>query len=175
MFDLRIETAPDALQLMQEGWPTHIVSLVGDDLRFELPHMGAHHFVAHFHDVEREINGYVAPDARKLAAALAHVADLPNDARLLVHCHAGKSRSPAFALGVLVAAGMTPAEAMTKVKLLRPFVIPNRMIVAMLDEMLGQGGELVRVVLDHYATLPAEASLPDRGGWNLSDAPGLTE
>ena len=166
MFELRIETAPEALRLMQEGWPTRIISLVGDDLRFELPVMGAHHFVARFHDVEAETPGYVAPTAKILRSALAHAEDLKDEDRLLIHCHAGKSRSPAMALGVLVDAGMSAEQAMDQVKQLRPFVIPNRLIVRMLDRLLEQRGELVRVVDDHYATLPSDALLPNRGGLN---------
>ena len=167
MFELRIETAPDALQLMEKGWPTRIISLVGDDLRFDLPSFGPHHFIARFHDVEVETDGYVAPDPAVLKAALEHAAGLSDGDRLLIHCHAGKSRSPAIALGVLVAAGLPPAEALARVKTLRPFVIPNRLMVRILDDLVGQGGELMRVVLGHYASLPDEASLPDRGGWNL--------
>lgn len=167
MFDMRIETAPDALRLMQQGWPTCIISLVGDDLRFELPQQGPHHFIARFHDVERATDGYIAPNEEMLRAALEHARDLEDSTRLLIHCHAGKSRSPAMALGILVAAGMRPAEAMAKVRSLRPFVIPNRMMISILDDTIGQQGELMRVVLEHYASLPADASLPNRGGWNL--------
>lgn len=166
MFDLRIATAPEALRLMQEAWPTRIISLVGDDLRFELPVMGPHHFVARFHDVEIETPGYVAPTAEILRSAVAHAAGLSNQDRLLIHCHAGKSRSPAMALGVLVGAGVSPEQAMERIKQLRPFVIPNRLIVRMLDRLLDQHGELVRVVGDHYAMLPSDAQLPDRGGLN---------
>lgn len=167
MFELRVETAPDALALMEQGWPTRIISLIGDDLRFDLPCFGIHHFIARFHDVEAETKGYVAPTADVLNAALEHCADLTDDDRLLIHCHAGKSRSPALAIGILIAAGQTAIEALTTVKALRPFVIPNRLMISLLDELLGLRGELNRVVRDHYASLPAEAELPDRGGWNL--------
>jgi predicted protein tyrosine phosphatase len=166
MFDLRIETAPEALRLIQEGWPTRIISLVGDDLRFELPVVGPHHFIARFHDVEAETPGYVAPTAEVLRSALVHAEGLNEQDRVLIHCHAGKSRSPAMALGVLVGAGMSAERAMERVKQVRPFVIPNRWIVRMLDQLLHQNGGLVRVVDDHYATLPAEAQLPNRGGLN---------
>jgi predicted protein tyrosine phosphatase len=167
MFDLRIESAPDAIKLMHQGWPTHVLSLVGDDLRVELPCFGPHHFIARFHDVEAESEGFVAPSEKVLAAALEHAAGLGEDERLLIHCHAGKSRSPAMALGVMVGAGASPAEALEKVKSLRPFVIPNRLMVRILDGLLGQRGEVIRVVREHYASLPEQVSLPDRGGWNL--------
>lgn len=167
LFEVRIATAPDALELMQQGWPTRIISLVGDDLRFDLPCFGPHHFIARFHDVESDTEGYVAPTSSVLKAAVEHAANLEEGDRLLIHCHAGKSRSPAIALGVLVAAGLSPSEALARVKELRPFVIPNRLMVRKLDELLEQNGGLTRVVLEHYAALPPEASLPDRGRWNL--------
>lgn len=167
MFDLRIATAPDALRLMQKGWPTRIISLVGEDLRFDLPCFGPHHFIARFHDVERETERYVAPSEAMLKAALQHATNLGNGDNLLIHCHAGRSRSPALALGILVAEGMTPDAAMATVKEIRPLAVPNRLMIRMLDHILNQDGELMRVVLDHYAALNADASLPDRGGWNL--------
>jgi hypothetical protein len=40
-------------------------------------------------------------------------------------------------------------------------------MISLLDDLLKQQGELIRVVRDHYAELPAEASLPNRGGMNL--------
>lgn len=167
MFEVRIETATAALRLMEEGWPTCIISLVGEDLRFDLPQFGPKHFIARFHDVETTLPGYVPPSGDMLRAALKHAANLNDGDRLLVHCHAGKSRSPAMVIGILISAGLSATEAMSRVKALRPFVIPNRLMTNILDHLLGQGGELVRVMEDHYRSLPAEASLPNRGGWNL--------
>lgn len=69
-----------------------------------------------------------------------------------------------MALGILMAAGMEPTKAIAKVQSLRSFIIPNRLMISILDEILDQQGELMRVVLKHYALLPADASLPDRGG-----------
>lgn len=167
MFELRVTTAPEALRLMLEGWPSRIISLVGDDLRFELPIMGPHHFAARFHDLEVDAPGYTAPTLDDMRASLAHSAGLTDDDRLLIHCHAGKSRSPAMALGVLVGAGLAPEQALAEVLRLRPFVIPNRLMVGMLDQLLGQEGALIRVVDEHYETLPSDALLPHRGGLNL--------
>ena len=166
MFELKIATAPDALRIMRDGWPSRIISLVGDDFRFELPCLGPHHFIARFHDVESEADGFLAPTEDQLDHALKHVAALGDGDRLLVHCHAGKSRSPAMAIGILVAAGLTPRAALDHVKSLRPFIIPNRLMIRMLDDLLQQEGELLRVIEEHYASLPAEAALPNRGGWN---------
>ena len=61
MMEIRIVTAPEGLALLETGWPTVAVSLVGDDLRFPLPSFGPHHLILRFHDAEEEVEGYVAP------------------------------------------------------------------------------------------------------------------
>lgn len=165
--ELRIVSAPEALALLEKGWPTRAISLVGDDLRFPLKSFGAHHLVLRFHDIEAEVEGFVAPTEEQLREALAHTKDMEADERLLVHCHAGKSRSPAMAIGILVQAGLSPAAALEHVREVRPELIPNRLMIRQLDRLLGQGGELVHVVDAHYQTLGPEALLPNRGGLSL--------
>jgi predicted protein tyrosine phosphatase len=152
---------------MVEGWPRRIISLVGHELRYELPIVGQHHFMARFHDLEVHTEGYVAPNIEDMRSALEHAAGLRDEDRLLIHCHAGKSRSPAMALAVLVDAGLSPQHAMAEARKRRPFVIPNRLMVRMLDQLIGQEGGLIRVMDEHYATLPSGALLPNRGGLNI--------
>lgn len=164
--ELRIVTAPEALRLLEEGWPTRALSLVGDDLRFPLTRFGPHHLILRFHDVEEEVAGLAAPTEDQLRLALLHTRDLVPSDRLLVHCHAGKSRSPAMALGILVQAGMSPTEAFLCVRALRPELIPNRLMVRQLDKILDLRGELVQVVDAHYKSLGPDALLPNRGGLN---------
>ena len=75
MIDLKIESASNALKLLEQGWPTRAVSLVGDDLRFPLPRFGDHHLIVEFHDVEDpSLTNYTAPSSEQLAAVLAHAA-----------------------------------------------------------------------------------------------------
>lgn len=168
MFELRIDTAPKALALLEQGWPTRAVSLVGDDLRFPLPQFGAHHLIVRFHDVESdELGGFIAPTIAQIEAVLAHCRGLAPTDRLLVHCHAGKSRSPAMAIGILVDNGIDPEDAFARVKAMRPALIPNRLIIRQIDELLGLAGHLNQIVLEHYSSLPADAMLPDRGGLNV--------
>ena len=165
--ELRIATAPEALVLLQEGWPTRVVSLVGDDLRFPLASFGDHHLILRFHDLEEEVEGFVAPTEEQMRAALAHTRNVAADERLLLHCHAGKSRSPAMAMGILIQAGLPVAAAFEKVRAVRPELIPNRLMIRQLDRILGLKGELVRVVEAHYRSLGPDALLPDRGGLNI--------
>ncbi len=158
--ELRIVTAPEALVLLQDGWPTRAVSLVGDDLRFPLASFGDHHLILRFHDLEEEVEGFIAPTEEQMREALAHTKDVTAGERLLVHCHAGKSRSPALAIGILVQAGLPPAAAFEEVRALRPELIPNRLMVRQLDRILDLKGALVRVVDEHYRSLGPEGLCP---------------
>lgn len=164
---LRIVTAVEALDLLEEGWPTLAVSLVGDDLRFPLSSFGQHHLILKFEDVERDVAGYTAPKEEHLRMALRHTSSLHEDDRLLVHCHAGKSRSPAMAIGILVQSGLAPTAAFQCVQAIRPELIPNRLMIAQLDRILDLRGELIAIVHEHYQSLGPDALLPDRGGLNI--------
>lgn len=165
--ELRIVRAKDAVELLNDGWPTLAVSLVGDDLQFPLASYGPYHLVLRFHDIEDEVPGFSAPTKQQIAQVLEHTKHLKEADRLLVHCHAGKSRSPAMAIGILVQSGLSPAEAFARVRLVRPELIPNRLMIRLIDEFLELDGKLVLLVDAHYGALGSDALLPDRGGLNL--------
>jgi predicted protein tyrosine phosphatase len=167
MVEVRITTAEEAIRLLEGGWPTTAVSLVGDDLPFALPIYGPHHLVVNVDDLEDEVIGYVAPTEELLRTVLRHTKGLRDFDRLLVHCHAGKSRSPAMAIGILIQAGMSPAAAFEQVRTVRPELIPNRLMIRQLDKILELGGELIAIVDEHYQSLGPNALQPDRGGLNV--------
>lgn len=164
---LRIVTASEAVALLKSGWPTLAVSLVGDDLRFPLESFGPHHVVLRFHDIEKEISGYAAPTRQQMVDVLKHASGITDIDRVPVHCHAGKSRSPAMAIGILIQSGLSPAQAFDVVQGARPKLIPNLLMIRLLDEILRLNGELISLVRRHYELLGPEAKLPDRGGLNL--------
>jgi predicted protein tyrosine phosphatase len=70
--------------------------------------------------------------------------DSPGES-LLIHCHAGISRSTAVAYAILAARLGPGAEAAAIEALysLQPNAVPNRHIVALADEILGRGGALL--------------------------------
>ncbi len=68
--------------------------------------------------------------------------------KILIHCAAGVSRSPAVAL-ILYACWLGPGreqEAMERVLAQRPIAIPNRRMVEMADRQLHRSGNLVAVL-----------------------------
>jgi predicted protein tyrosine phosphatase len=111
-----------------------------------------------FHDVIEPIPGWIAPErwdvelllafGRNLAAAAGDGRGEPGAAHLLVHCHAGVSRSTASA--ILLLAQYHPERAahdiVGQVIRLRPQAWPNLRIVEIGDALLGRDGELVASV-----------------------------
>jgi predicted protein tyrosine phosphatase len=191
MFQFKIDNAHRAYELMQEGWPTKVVSLVGPDLKFELPLQGDHHIMHIFHDFEGEVDAQtlkdttwdlgehplVLPTQDMLYEVLVHCWDLTDEDRLLVHCHAGRSRSAAMLIGIiydhLPGWGEDAAkEAVRLVHEARPTMIPNRLMIKYLDEIINTvGGEtdyiLSRAVKEYWdnCTLPGIMLRTQLSGW----------
>jgi predicted protein tyrosine phosphatase len=102
-----------------------------------------------FHDVIEEGPGTVVPDRDHIEELLAFGSDLgrepATDAHLLVHCHAGVSRSSA-SMALLIAQAMPdrPGDAIfTDILRIRPQIWPNLRIVEIGDHALGRKGDLI--------------------------------
>ncbi len=112
-----------------------------------------------FHDVIE------ASDPDMIAPRQEHVADLlafgrglleepQDDAHLLVHCHAGISRSTASLALILAQAlpGVPAHRIFEEVLQIRPQAWPNLRILEFGDAMLGRRGELVAAAAGIYRT-----------------------
>jgi predicted protein tyrosine phosphatase len=60
-----------------------------------------------------------------------------NKDNLLIHCQFGYSRSPALALGILMERLGSEDAAYAELERLQPTAIPNRYVVAFIDQFLG--------------------------------------
>ena len=100
-----------------------------------------------FHDVIDADPGCVPPERPDVEQLLSFGRDLANakGAHILVHCHAGVSRSTAAATLILVQARPDrPAEeALQTVVRRRPRAWPNLRILELGDALLGRRGEIV--------------------------------
>jgi predicted protein tyrosine phosphatase len=109
-----------------------------------------------FHDVIEETPGMIAPSEEHVARLLAFgrtLAELPADAgHLLVHCHAGVSRSTASMALILAQAlpEMPAGEIMQTILHIRRKAWPNLRIVEIGDAMLGRGGALAAAAVPLY-------------------------
>lgn len=103
-----------------------------------------------FHDIQDSEEGAEAPGRGHMAGLFAWLARQAPPATLLVHCHAGLSRSPAIALAAaaFLARQSRPADVRLADELAEavldaaPICLPNAAIVALADNMLGFDGQL---------------------------------
>jgi predicted protein tyrosine phosphatase len=107
-----------------------------------------------FHDIIEVTPGWLAPSQADVERLLEFGRELPEFGRepngpaqshLLVHCHAGVSRSTAAAALILAQAyPERPArEALDAVARMRPRAWPNLRILELGDALLGRNGEIV--------------------------------
>lgn len=147
MFELKICGISEAEIWANNKWPTHIVSMVdpGVDIDFTC----SKHLILHLHDVESQLkNEWVLGNPAHIDAILDFTKDLGAGDKLLVHCHQGLSRSTAASIGIMLQHGMDAESAYRYVESVRDILLPNGLIVRILDERFGLGGQLVDLVMN---------------------------
>jgi predicted protein tyrosine phosphatase len=136
---------------------THVLSIldpeVPDPPAFDAfsPHR---RLALRFHDIIEPTADRVAPSLGDVERLLdfGRELDAAPGSHLLVHCHAGVSRSTAAATLILAQAApeRPAAEALGAVVRMRPRAWPNLRILEFGDELLGRNGELVAAVAAVY-------------------------
>ena len=157
--------ATHVLSILDPDWPVpEAFRSFGEHAKLEL----------RFHDVIEEILGTVPPNRDHVTALLAFgrglaTSPLPHP-HLLVHCHAGVSRSTA-AMALIMAEAMpqVPAQQVfEEVLRIRPQAWPNLRLVEIGDAVLARRGALVAGAADLYArqlqARPELADAMERGG-----------
>jgi predicted protein tyrosine phosphatase len=152
--------ATHVVSILDPGWPEP-ESLRGFDVHRRL--------TLHFHDVIEALPGCVAPERWDVDLLLAFGRDIAAPAgdagtHLLVHCHAGLSRSTAAAILILAQrdAGRSAEVAVAELARLRPRAWPNLRMLELGDAALGRGGEIVEAARAQYRrVLAREPRLAD--------------
>nr|WP_294554074.1 protein-tyrosine-phosphatase [uncultured Rhodopila sp.] len=126
------------LSILDPDWPEpEVFGRFGEHEKLEL----------RFHDVIEEDPRSVVPESGHIRQLLAFGARLDREpgAHLLVHCHAGVSRSSAsMALLIAQAVPAQPGEAIfAEIMRIRPQIWPNLRIVELGDQALGRNGDLI--------------------------------
>ena len=138
---------------------SHLISLVPADEQPSTP-PSLHpdrHLRIEIHDISEPIEGCVPCEASHIRTLLDFVDDWDGQRPLVMHCVAGISRSMAAAMIALVArGGCTAEEAALAVRAAAPHAQPNRLMIALADEMLGCQGRLIAA---RAAMTPATTSL----------------
>ncbi|MGE5270807.1 MAG: tyrosine phosphatase family protein [Thiohalocapsa sp.] len=137
---------------------THVLSILDpewpDPTAFDAfaPHR---RLALRFHDIIEAVPDRRAPSREDVEQLLAFARDELRDPRqrhLLVHCHAGVSRSTAATALILAqAAPQRPAQdVLDAVVRLRPHAWPNLRILELGDELLRRDGEIVAAAAQTY-------------------------
>jgi predicted protein tyrosine phosphatase len=171
--ELKIDGISGAKRLIAKDWPTHIISILNsagpDFAATTMDRQHDDHWIFEFHDVEnRHDDVYVVPSRQNVKDILDCVKGIPHDARVLIHCTAGKSRSVAMAIAIQVQNGMGEQEAFDWAKRQRPVMFPNRLMIEYADDILGLDGRLIEVVATYYRESLHEFPLlveQNRGGY----------
>jgi predicted protein tyrosine phosphatase len=147
----------DELALHRAAGVTHVLSILDPDwpepaeFDFWDPH---DRLLLRFHDVIEDGSPWESPGADHVAAILRFGASLPLDrpVRLLVHCHAGVSRSTAAAIVMLAQRdpGRDPDDIVAQIVRHRPQAWPNIRIIETGDRLLARQGALVEATRRHY-------------------------
>ncbi len=143
---------PDHVKTLQ---PTHLVSVIGPNEVSEpdgLPPTpesiaSEKHLKLSVHDIWVDDAAQILPGEHHIERLVAFGRSWDRDEPLLVHCLAGVSRSTAAALTLLVMG--SPGRERDAAQLLReraPHAEPNRLMIAIADEMLGLDGVLIEAV-----------------------------
>lgn len=138
----------NARDLVERHGITHAISLL--DPMCPLPDLGLHHSRHRSFTMIDTENAQApgAPQEKQVREALAFAGSLPPDARLLVHCHAGISRSSALALAILAQKlGMKDPEQLFDVlttEICRN-AAPNLLIARHADRILALNGRLTKL------------------------------
>ncbi|MDB5361994.1 MAG: protein-tyrosine-phosphatase [Rhodospirillales bacterium] len=113
-----------------------------------------HRLQLRFHDVIDIRPGQILVEIEQIRQVLAFGRDLPMaDGHLLVHCHAGISRSTAFTILLLAQAlpDVPSTEVVAEIVRIRARSWPNLRIIELGDEILGRNGSLVAAVRARHA------------------------
>jgi predicted protein tyrosine phosphatase len=147
---------------------SHILSILDPDwpepaaFRAFDPHLRT---TLYFHDAIEPGPGIVLPAKADVETILAFGRDLGQDLRhLLIHCHAGISRSTAAMAMILAQAfpQLSEAEIVDRLFAIRPQAWPNSRMIGFADELLGRDGRFTAAVAGLYARrLAARPELAD--------------
>jgi predicted protein tyrosine phosphatase len=163
----------EELELHSARSVTHVLSILDPEWPDPEAFLGYdphHRTILRFHDAIEPRPGVILPQIGHVEAilgfgrALGHDAGARDEGHLLVHCHAGISRSTAAMAMIL--AQVRPDEdeerIFRRLQEVRPQAWPNSIMIDYADELLSRGGRMTEALRRLYARqLAARPNLAD--------------
>ncbi len=147
----------EELELHGARGVTHVLSILDPDwlepqaFQAFAPHARV---TLHFHDAIEPGPGIILPQIADVEAVLRFGLDHGDDlGHLLIHCHAGISRSTAAMAMILAQAFPRESEdaIIERLETIRPQAWPNSRMIGFADALLGRNGRLTAAVIKLYA------------------------
>lgn len=133
---------------------THLLSLLDPHTSMWKPNsILPQNWLIQFFEDEEDLGGSNPPTMIQAEWILEWGRALPPEARVVVHCHAGVSRSTATALALWLQANGQELDnplqdARAWLAEVRPFSCPNMLLASMFDDLLSLKGEFVKMCDD---------------------------
>jgi len=137
--------ACDLSTLSGEISPDRILSIAEPGFRNPTPAgmQSERHHHLNFDDIVESLPGYLEPSDHHVGEIMDLATRLLDTDRILVHCQAGISRSSAAALIILSVRNPGHERAIaTQLRAEGPWFVPNRLMVAIADRLIGRGSLL---------------------------------
>ena len=147
----------EELELHGARGVTHVLSILDPDwlepsaFQAFAPHARV---TLYFHDAIEPAPAIILPEVADVEAILGFGRDLGGDlGHLLIHCHAGISRSTAAMAMILAQAFPRESEdaIIERLEAIRPQAWPNSRMIGFADTLLGRNGRLTAAVVKLYA------------------------
>jgi predicted protein tyrosine phosphatase len=138
-----------SLAKAEEVGARYAITLINGQMMAELPTPSgvdpAHHLRLTMNDIDRPAEGLIAPEPGHIHQLVAFLQAWDRQSPLLVHCHAGISRSPAAAFIALCSLNpsLDEVELAQRLRASSPAAKPNRLLVRLADEILGRQGRMI--------------------------------
>ncbi len=125
--------------------PSHLVSVIQPELQPDTPAeiIRENHLRIQVDDISESMDGLIRPGEEHIRTLIEFLHDWQMAAPLLVHCYAGISRSTATALIAHVVKKSDPEGAAIALRKAAPHARPNTLMIALADDILGLGGQLI--------------------------------
>lgn len=144
MFEIAISDI-ETSELVIKKWASKAIGLIDPECKNAIP-TKENYLQVYFHDCDEAIHPdyyAISPEKEQIQQVLDFSKSFTSTDRILVHCHAGISRSSAVAISVLTQHGLEPFEAFGHVQRICKDMYPNKLILRYADELLGLNNRLV--------------------------------
>lgn len=136
--------------LIDANGVSHVITLLAPDTPHPAPQGIAkdRHLRLYFHDIVQDMDGHVPPRAVDAQRLVTFLKDWDRQRPMLIHCWAGISRSTAAAFTALclLRPQADEEDLAWELRSASPSATPNRLIVALTDDLLGREGRMLKAI-----------------------------